>query len=178
MTRLKVYRIITNDIGDVVVFEPSIPINFAKNEDTSTPRIPCARTIYQCIMSAELTKLITVDDPVLDVCVYSTIVNVENIYEPTIAQVPDVWLSGELWLTESTLFVKEYNAKIRRHMNLPNCAYSRYSFVREGSDEVVDRIQAAHIYGDKDSFSFIDLNPDRCLEALEYAEQHREEYEC
>ena len=112
------------------------------------------------------------------VYVYYTIVNVEDVYEPTIAQVPDVWLSGELWLTESTLFVKEYNAKIRRHMNLPNCAYSRYSFVREGSDEVVDRIQATHIYGDQDSFSFIDLNPDTCLEALEYAEQHRDEYEC
>ena len=45
-------------------------------------------------------------------------------------------------------------------------------------EDVLDRITSMPVYGTLGSFSYIDLNADRIPQAIQYAEQHREEYEC
>ena len=167
------YRICFEDLGDSVVIHPSIPKHPAKDEDKVIPRICVAPTIYQCIKALELTNFITKDTPSIKVYVYLTSINnlnISTLYYPT--SVPDAWITGEMWIKDSCLFRKAFTATIRKQMEIPNTGYSRYSFVRDGCEEVPDRYCATSIYGTEDSFSFIELDNDRIEYALQYASEN------
>lgn len=167
------YKICFEDMGNATIIHPSIPKHPAKGEDTITPRVCVAPTIPQCIKALELTSFITKDAPFIKVYVYFTVIDERNsdiLYNPT--NVPDRWITGEMWIMTPCLFSKLYAGTIRKQMEIPNTGYSRYTFVRDGYEEVLDRHCATAIYGTKDSFSFIELDNERIDYALQYASEN------
>lgn len=168
------YRICFEDMGNSTIIHPSIPKHPAKGEDTITPRICVAPTIPQCIKALELTNFITKDTPSIKVFVYFTVIDERNsdilLYNPI--NVPDDWLTGEMWIKTPCLFQKVFTGTIRKQMEIPNTGYSRYTFVRDGHEEVADRHCATAVYGTKDNFSFIELDNERIEYALQYASEN------
>lgn len=167
------YKICFEDMGNATVIHPSIPKHPAKGEDIVTHRICVAPTIPQCIKALELTSFITKDTPSIKVYIYFTVIDERNsdiLYNPT--NVPDRWITGEMWIMTPCLFSKLYAGTIRKQMEIPNTGYSRYTFVRDGYEEVLDRHCATAIYGTKDSFSFIELDNERIDYALQYASEN------
>lgn len=71
---------------------------------------------------------------------YEADIEIGNIYRPTENDVPDAFYTGELWILDAYdvdfYKVKCYN--IRKHMDLPNCTYSRYAVTEEKEDEIID----------------------------------------
>lgn len=170
MNSLLVFKICFDDLGSSVLLDPRIPIHPAKNENTEIKRIPVCTTIPACIQALELASMITKDNPILTVHVYAADVPMEYLEEPNKyeVKVPDQWRTGELWVMYPWLFTKISEATIRKHMEIPYSAYSRYSCTMKNFDEVVDRICAAPIYGEMKSFSFIDLDHERIEFTLKY----------
>lgn len=170
MNSMIIYKICFEDFGDRVLLNPQIPVHPAKNEDNKINRIPVCTTIPDCIRALELSSMITKDDPILTVYVYTAEVPMENIEHPNKhdVKVPDQWRTGELWIMHPWMFTKIGKASIRKHMEIPYSAYSRYAFTMENFDEVLDRICAAPIYGEMASFSFIDLDHERIEFVLKY----------
>lgn len=169
MNSLLVFKICFEDYGNTVLLDPQIPRYPAKNEDVTINRIPVCTTIPNCIKALELSSMVTEGD-LLTVYVYSSEVPMEYIEHPNKfdVKVPDQWRTGELWVMYPWMFTKVGKATIRKHMEIPYSAYSRYAFTMENFNEVVDRICAAPIYGEMTSFSFIDLDHDRIEFALKY----------
>lgn len=170
MNSLLVFKICFEDLGKQVMLSPQIPIHPAKNEDTKINRIPVCTTIPSCINALELTSMITKDNPLLEVYVYASEVPMDYLEMPNKHEikVPDQWKTGELWVMYPWTFIKLGKATIRKHMEIPYSAYSRYCFTIENFDEVVDRICATPIYGEMKSFSFIDLDNERIEFTLNY----------
>ena len=173
---MKLYHISRQDLGESVILTPKIPKHKAFGENNSLPRICCAPSVYNCLISIEAAA--DIENNAINLYVYSTEANSSMVYYPEPDEVPDVFYTNEVWLLGECEFYKEYNATLNIHMNIPNSPYSRYVFTREGCEDVLDRIGAMPVYGDLGSFSYIDFNAHRLPQAIQYAEQHREEYEC
>lgn len=184
MLTMKVYHISREDLGNWPMMEPRIP-HFASNEeDHITNRICVAPTIIGCLKALEIPESIGSEEeqffefnkngkPV-PLYLYSANVDVSDLVAPTIEQVPDVWITGELWVISKYPFKKEANLTVRKHMDLPNCAYSRYCITKEGCEEVCDKVSAPAIYADDMyNFSFIGHNLYRDAMAIKYAEENR-----
>lgn len=170
MNSILVYKICFEDYGNTVLLAPRIPDHPAKNENITINRIPVCTTIPSCINSLELTSMITKDNPLLTVYVYASEVPMQYIEDPNKHEikVPDHWKTGELWVMYPWTFFKISEATIRKHMEIPYSAYSRYAFTMKNFNEVVDRICATPIYGEITSFSFIDLDHERIEFTLKY----------
>lgn len=176
MRKMKAYRIELRDRGDSITYEPYIPKSVAHYEDHETPRIPCAPTILGCLRSLQITQNPDIDKHQLDnhwvnLYLYEAYIDVEFLHVPTEKEVFDAFYTGELWIlnTQATFFkVSEY--RIRKHMELPNCAYNRYAITKADEDEVLDMVATAAVYGDTTTFSYIDFDPDRAAAARAYAE--------
>lgn len=170
MNSMVVYKICFEDLGDSVLLDPRVPLHPAKNEDTKINRIPVCTTIPSCVNALELASMITKDNPIMSVYVYAATVPMEYLDHPNIheVKVPDQWRTGELWVMYPWVFTKLGKAYVRKHMEIPYSAYSRYSFRFEVFSEVVDRICAAPIYSEMKSFSFIDLDYERIESTLNY----------
>lgn len=135
---------------------PKVPDSICGGEDPVTPRICCAMSIRDCLVSLEAAYGIVDKENVL-YNVYEADVPVESIYQPSVDEVPDVWFTNELWIVESQQFNLVGTFRFRKQMRIDNSAYSRYSFHRVGVPEVIDRIFASNVYGDDPmSFSFIE----------------------
>ena len=191
MIELKVYHISRTDLGDAVRMVPRIPDFCDEHEENTTiKRICVAPTIIGCIRALELPESMCLswhgahgdenffafnrDGKPFPLYLYSATIPTAFLYSPTVEQVPDVWITGGLWVLSPCNFKKEANLTIRKHMDLPNCAYSRYVITKEGDDEVADRISAPVIYGnDMYNFSFIGHNIHRDAAAQKYAEDNR-----
>ena len=168
------FKITLEDLGNNVFLSPRVPINTCKGEDTVIERIPVCLTLPSCIRALELTSMITKDNPELKVYVYVSEVPMEYLEDPNKHEikVPDRWITGELWVTHPWTFIKLSSATIRKHMEIPYSAYSRYAFTMENFDEVIDRRCITNIYGEMTSFSFIELDQDRVEFALKYYGEH------
>ena len=174
---MRLYHITRRDFGDSTVFKPVVPKYKAFGENTTLPRVCCAPSIYNCLVSMEASADVHTNYP-LNLYVYYTDIDSSMVYFPEPNEVPDVFYTNEVWLLGPCKFYKECNATLNIHMNIPNSPYSRYVFTREGCEDVLDRIGSMPVYGDLGSFSYIDFNAHRLPQAIQYAEQHREEYEC
>lgn len=183
MTQMKVYRISFEDFGPNPVFNPHIPQNMMGGEDKITPRICVCPTITGCVDSLNLTfglamneesnDMLNIKKAEIPLYLYEAIVDVGSLYQPTLYDVPDVWRTGELWLLESWRFVKVSNLILRKHMELPNSAYSRYCLRYDSEDEIIDVVAAGHaVYGDHDCFSFIGFDYSRVEQATAYWEDN------
>ena len=179
MQKMKVYRIELQDRGPSINFAPHIPKSVAYYENHDTPRIPCAPTILGCLRSLQITQNPDVDKHQLDnhyvnLYLYEAYVDVEFLHVPTEKEVFDAFFTGELWIMKTSVtFFKVNDYKIRKHMELPNCAYNRYAITKGGEDEVLDMVATAVVYGDETAFSYIDYDPDRAASARAYAEANR-----
>lgn len=162
MNTLHVYHISQIDLGDYCEFKPDIPKFKSHFEDKSIRRICACTSITDCIVAINnipYTAQFAPDG--LDLWLYESDICIEDIIQPTDTQVEDAWYTGELWITKPYVFKKTAYYKCRKHMEFPNMPYSRYSFTRVDKDEVVDRIYTENIYGDRDSFSMLLLDPEK-----------------
>ena len=93
---MKVFRVDIKNQKELLLL-PRIPNNLSDNEDNTTKRICCSPSLNGCLSS--------VDN--LD---YHDILYVyeaeAEIYQPSEFQVYDAYLTGEMWILETTLFKK------------------------------------------------------------------------
>ena len=88
---------VTKDYKEKLIeLNPKIPKSIMKIEDSITPRI--------CVSSSLNGYLSSIDG----LCNYDKLyvyeTNVSDIYQPTESQVPDAFLTGELWILEKCKF--------------------------------------------------------------------------
>lgn len=94
---VKFYHVSTKDLGSTVIFKPRDP---GVPSEPSTPRISVASTVAGCIMAiSSLLQLFPVDT----LYIYRTVDSVRTV-KPT--GVPDVSVTGELWILDDTRFKK------------------------------------------------------------------------
>lgn len=153
MDTLHVYFLSDKDLGGTVTLEPKIPDMTMSGEDESIPRICCATTVLACLYSLGWHGDLKGNKKVW---VYEADVPCKKLYQPTPEELPDGWVTGELWIMEPQEFELFAQYNYHRQMVLSNLVpYSRYCFIREGEDEIVDRVTATAVYGDLSAFSFI-----------------------
>ena len=169
--KLHVYHISQIDLGDSFEFRPDIPKFKSEGEDRSIRRIYVCTSIASCITAIDNIPYTCQFAPNgLDLWLYEADINIEDIYQPTDKQVSDAWHTGELWVTYPYVFTKTEHYLARKHMEIPNSWFSRYSFTADGEEEVLDRICDDIIYGDRKAFSMLLADRDREREALDHWE--------
>lgn len=91
----KIYRVSESDLDGKIIY-PSIPKNFMTDngyEDNKTKRVCFATSIDGCLRALNMKC----QDMILKVYVPDEKV---NIYHPKVSEVPDVKITGEVWVTE------------------------------------------------------------------------------
>lgn len=146
MNKLHVYHVSQHDLGDEFLFSPMIPEFKVFDEDSTTKRICCCLSITDCIMAISTIPYDIYTNGPKDIYVYTTYVDINDIIQPTINQVSDVWCTGELWVTKPYTFTKLIHYRVSLQMDYPNTPYSRYQFVSDDDYPVADRIYADTIY--------------------------------
>lgn len=166
-----VYKIMMQSNGDTMTLCPMIPKSPMKGENTTIPRISVAPTVYQCLMGINAIELLdTSESDKLPLYLYATwITDRSVVHQPTTDEVPDQWISGELWIRNNCPFVKIGKGYLTKQFDLPNVPYSRYCFYIEGEELPLDFVAAPNIYGEEFSFSFIGINPSKISESVDYA---------
>lgn len=175
MKMMRVYFLCDHDLGLTPTIEPRVPKTKAALEDYTTPRICVATTIPACLKSIDAIPILCdLDrkDPckenehhVITYEVYVADVPVEHIVQPDNSMVPDAWITGELWITEPTVFHKLGTAQLEKHVVYEDAPFARFAFTmlhdplsEEFDDEVVDRVFADAIYGEYGAFSILDFD--------------------
>ena len=189
MKYITVYRFEMVYNGTSFIKQPSIPNYRMIGENTTIPRISVCTTIPACIQALNLPdyqfkklndkpgrKYVTDNDKTVDLNIRRKPIKIYlYAYDATIDElsypvdVPDSWITGELWLTKPTDFVYVDTYYVRVCMHIPNSCYSRYTVTKEGYEEAIDKICGDIIYGDQDSFTFLARNPLREDMALDVA---------
>lgn len=184
MTKLKVYRFEFEDRGDSFIAIPAIPETVGSNEDQDVERICVCPYILGCIRSLELPGSIIVNNENWTKSIlhlYCAKIPVEELkymmHQPCSVEVGDEFITGELWITKPTEFIKEAEYELSKQFDIPNTVYSRFQMAKRYPNGFVydlppDRIVAPVIYGDKNAFSFIGMDPRRREEAYNYANEN------
>lgn len=173
---MRLYKILFEDFGGEVILHPSIPKYPAKKEDRIAPRICTAPTIPMCIHSLELFSHLIGEITTKEVFVYyCDLDNYDNLVFPTQDQVPDAWLTGEVWITTDYKFYKLYDAVFGKHMYIPNSPYSRYYFKKKELEmsDLPDYMYARNIYGTEEYFSILEADPNRKNNTLDINEWYK-----
>lgn len=103
MDKMRVYHISQKSLGGSIILKPGIPECAVKSlEDLEIKRICVAPTILGCLRALELPgsdyKTKYDDGETKQLFCYFADVDVGDLYQPTINQVPDACLTGELWI--------------------------------------------------------------------------------
>lgn len=169
MRTLRLYHICQHDAGENVVLVPKVPAFRALGEDNGTPRVCACLNPYSCLRALELSYSPAMDEPPygLPVWIYCADVPMEDIEQPSTAEVPDAWLTGELWVMSSLVWHLLSPATFRRHMRFDakdrksgaSTVFSRYSLTFEGWEETLDRVHGSAVYGDEQAFSYLEFDP-------------------
>lgn len=175
MPIIHLYHISQIDLGSSVLMLPNIPKFKTDGEDNIIPRICCCTSIPSCISAINnIPELIDIVK-VIDLYAYEAYVEMKNIIQPSDDKLPDVWLTGEMWVIEPTMFFKCHHYKCSKQFHIPNTVYSRYAFkVIKEEYEVADRVAGDLIYGEPESFSMLlsDNTQEYNDEAINYYENH------
>lgn len=159
MNTIHLYHLSDNFMGSSIELIPRIPESASLAEDNYTPRICCSITIPGCFLSKEVSYSLKSNNDYLEFYLYSADVPVENIYQPSIVDVPDTWSNGEFWVMKPQKFEYITKYRIRKQLELSDeYCYSRYACTAHAFDEVVDRYSAQPIYGDMNAFSYIEFD--------------------
>lgn len=115
---IKLYFVTQSErFGTSMMLSPRIPksIDFENDEDNTIARICVCENIVNCI-KAILPNIFQGSY----INIYSCDVDKEEVYKPTIRQVPDVDLTHELWLLKNTRFVLEKKIWFAQEKTLQN----------------------------------------------------------
>ena len=159
MDKMHVYHISLDDLGNKVTFKPRIPEGMI-GENNHIPRICVCPTIMGCIRAiapSQLTDKIN-KGMISHLYLYDAFVDVANLYQPNTDDVPDIYITGELWVMKETRFTLLKKMRICKHLDLPFCCYSRYAIYPEDENITNTRINDQVIYGQEFNFSYIDFN--------------------
>ena len=145
METMKLYRVELTDMGDSITFNPRVPENPMKGEDVETERICAAPTIIGCIHSGILPIFIThydmsyLENGEHPMWIYEAEVPCENLYQPTENEVPDSFLTGEMWILSPCKFTKvdKYYLGKMQNNDPRDCTYMYY-MRREGHEKPGD----------------------------------------
>lgn len=169
MRSIRLYHVCLEDRGEQTVFVPDVPERRSDNEDKWTPRVCACLTVPDCLRAMELAfdSGVALDNAELHVSVYQARVPVEHVVQPSTEQVPDAWMTGELWVMIPIQWTLAFQGTFRRHMDFAcksfetgdNAVFSRYAFTALGEEEVCDRCQGCATYGEENAFSFLEFNP-------------------
>lgn len=175
MPIIHLYHISQIDLGSRVLMQPMVPKFKTQGEDSTVPRICCCTSIPGCIHAiTNIPELIDVAER-LDLYAYEANVDAKYIVQPSDKLLPDVWLTGEMWVTTPQVFYKCHHYIATKQFHIPNTNFSRYAFKDITEDyEVVDRVVGGLIYGDSYSFSMVleEINRETWEEAMGYYEEH------
>jgi hypothetical protein len=95
---VKLYHISIDPHTEDEIFTPRIPDNFASGEDVTTPRVCVSTSIRGCMRAIEMDG--TFDCAWIYVPVeFGGNKIADNIYKPTVDEVPDVVETREKWIT-------------------------------------------------------------------------------
>lgn len=92
---MRLYWVTQKQIGDNILevnLTPQIPKTVSDGEDKVTPRI--------CMSSSVIGAINSISNNIYGniVYVYTADVKVQDIIQPSIEQVPDVFMTGEMWV--------------------------------------------------------------------------------
>lgn len=175
MTHLHVYHFSDTDLGAVIEMCPSIPRNIADGENDYTPRICCCTSVTQCINALHTIPydISEAEKGYLDLYLYEANIPVEDIYQPNMIELADVWTTGELWILKPTVFNKISHYKVQRQFSLPNYGLSRYEFTNDYVySAVCNKVYDDPIYGSIGSFSMLMADPQYKEQAISFYEQN------
>ncbi len=169
MKKIHLYHISRTDLGPEVFLTPDVPANTGFGEDEHTPRVCACLNVPGCLQSGEF---FFDDDMILGgrpktLYVYEAWADPEDVWQPSVEQVPDAWFTGELWVTRAIRWTKVDKGVLRKHLSYTvsckepraDVVYSRFAFTFDGYDEVVNRAGASPVYGDADAFSVLAFDP-------------------
>lgn len=161
LNTILLYHVSAKDMGTAVTLFPRIPENVASGEDETVPRICCCNNLLSCLKAMvefpyhynkhnqpELIKKLYV---------YTAHVPISKIVEPTCHQVPDNWMTGELWVIAPMTFNRTWVYNILPQAHIMGTPYSRFILHDFNWDDeiVADRRIAQTVYGDEQSFSIL-----------------------
>lgn len=105
---LKVYRLEEEYKGDSFTLSPRIPTNIQHGEDQTIKRICVCPTIIGCIKATQMCFPLEFKAGFIPIHLYSATIDTDicNVYQP-LKEVPDAFMTGELWLLNETKFTLE-----------------------------------------------------------------------
>lgn len=157
MDEFLVWHISETFLGDEVLLEPRSPRYPMSGENEAIPRICVCMSIYGCILAISPNILHLVDKT--DFYLYYSYIDPSKIYQPCDDEVPDSWVTGELWITEPHTFYLKDKYIINKHADILGTPYSRYEYRASCiEDSIMDRIYAEPVYGCATKFSTISLD--------------------
>lgn len=186
MRTITLYRISLKDLGYRVTLVPAIPKYSSDRENKELPRICACPTITGCLDSLqlgwnpyyqEINDKINLDPSGIDLYLYKANVPIDNVIQPTVHDVGDSFITGEMWIIDSQVFTLETKYHLSKHMSFPNSALSRYEMRREGIENAIaDRYCSIKVYGDINQFSYIELDLSREDMAMDYYSNNNDAY--
>lgn len=174
MPIIHLYHISQIDLGSKILMQPKVPKFKTQREDNTVPRICCCTSIPGCIHAINnIPELIDISKT-LDLYAYEANVDAKYIIQPSDKLLPDVWITGEMWVTTPQVFYKCHHYIASKQFHIPNTNLSRYAFKDIVEDEVIDRVVGTMIYGDLNSFSMImeDFDQKALDEAYKFYKEH------
>ena len=174
MPIIHLYHISQIDLGSKILMQPKVPKFKTQGEDNTIPRICCCTSIPGCIHAINnIPELIDISKT-LDLYAYEANVDAKYIIQPSDKLLPDVWITGEMWVTTPQVFYKCHHYIASKQFHIPNTNFSRYAFKDIVEDEVIDRVVGTMIYGDLNSFSMImeDFDQNALDEAYKFYKEH------
>ena len=174
MPIIHLYHISQIDLGSKILMQPKVPKFKTQREDNTIPRICCCTSIPGCIHAINNIPELIDMSKTLDLYAYEANVDAKYIIQPSDKLLPDVWITGEMWVTTPQVFYKCHHYIASKQFHIPNTNFSRYAFKDIVEDEVIDRVVGTMIYGDLDSFSMImeDFDQKALDEAYKFYKEH------
>lgn len=168
MESMRLYRIELEYKGERITYHPQVPKSLMDSEDNKTKRVCCAPTIIGCIRALELPYSINNPNDFfkvnyleqeIEIHLYSSEVHISDIVQPTSFDVPDQFVTGELWVTgvyDWDFVTKLYMKEISQIEGAP---YSIFGVRYENRKFNYDLPIVPSCYeGSCESFTFIEKN--------------------
>lgn len=132
MKTMHLFHLSYKDLGDEAEIIPKIPKYRLDDEESETPRVCAAITILQCLQSKGIFLNETLwENTKLSLYIYEADVLVEDIEQPTLDKVEDVWFTGEMWVTQTYKWKKAGNYIIELGEEITECNYLHRYYVHE-----------------------------------------------
>lgn len=164
MKTMKLYFISKRDLGNQTNLFPRVPPSIMRDvtdaiEDDKTERICCAPTVTGCIRALNIPMRFysSASDYHIHFWLYSADVPVDLIIQPTQEQVPDVWITCELWVIKPYIFTLVSEC-VGNDFNMENnIIVNRFNVNFVNVPKIKEEITEFETYGDITSFSMINM---------------------